>query len=229
MTDLILTRALLEAGGLDAMVARAAPHVRMLSEAERTESLRQTLAVRPPGDAWLFGYGSLIWNPMIHAVERRTARIDGWHRAFCLSTQAGRGTLDNPGLVLGLDAGGSCHGVAFRIAEDILEAELALLWRREMLSGSYVPRWLDVLDDGGARFGSAVAFTINPAGENYTGQLDREAVIRRLSTACGDLGSSADYLFRTCTGLHAEGIADPELDHLAESVAAAQLLKGEPR
>ncbi len=226
MTDLILTRALLEAGGLDAMVARAAPHVRMLSEAERAESLRQTLAVRPPGDAWLFGYGSLIWNPMIHAVERRTARIDGWHRAFCLSTQAGRGSLDNPGLVLGLDAGGSCRGVAFRIAEGILEAELALLWRREMLSGSYVPRWLDVLDDGGVRFGSAVAFTINPAAENYTGPLDREAVIRRLSTAAGDLGSSADYLFRTCAGLHAEGIADAELDHLAESVAAAQLLKG---
>ena len=224
MTDHILTRAMIAAGGIDAMVAKAAPHIKRLSEAERAESLRQTLAARPPGDAWLFGYGSLIWNPTIEMVERRTARIEGWHRAFCLSTSAGRGSLANPGLVLGLDAGGSCTGLAFRIAEDVLEAELSLLWRREMMSGSYVPRWLDVLDEQGVTFGSAIAFTINTAAENYTGAMARELIIQRLSTACGDLGSSADYLFRTCAGLHAEGIADPDMDRLAESVAAAQAL-----
>ena len=227
MTDHVLTRALLEAGGIDALVARAAPGLRLLTEAERAASLRETLAARPPGEAaWLFGYGSLIWNPTIHAVEHRTARIEGWHRAFCLSTQAGRGTVDNPGLVLGLDAGGACTGVAFRLAEDTVESELTLLWRREMLAGSYVPRWIDVLDEAGVRFGSAIAFTINREAEQYAGDLAHEAVIQRLATAAGELGSAADYLFRTCEGLRGHGIPDTELERLAASVAEVRRLEG---
>ena len=223
MTDIVITRAMLEAGGIDAMVARSGSGMRLLTEAERADSLRQTLAARPPGEpVWLFGYGSLIWNPAIHFVERRTATIHGWHRAFCLATRAGRGTPENPGLVLGLDAGGSCSGVAFRLEDALVETELALLWRREMLAGSYVPRWLDLEDDAGVRFGAAIAFTVNQATEQYTGELTKQAVIDRLATAAGELGSSADYLFRTCAGLHAEGIPDPELDALAQTVADAQ-------
>ena len=223
MTGFVLTRALLEAGGVDAMVARSAPDMRLLTEAERAESLRQTLAARPSDEAvWLFGYGSLIWNPQIHAVERRTATVRGWHRAFCLSTRAGRGTPANPGLVLGLDAGGSCAGVAFRIADDVLEAELTLLWRREMLAGSYIPRWLELEDAAGQPFGNAIAFTVDPTGDQYAGALAKEAVITRLASAGGELGSSADYLFRTCAGLRSEGIPDAELDSLAAIVTAAQ-------
>ncbi len=217
-----LTRALIEAGGIDAMAARDAPNLRLLTKAERAASLRATLAARPPGDVWLFGYGSLIWNPTIHAVEQRVARVEGWHRRFCLFTQAGRGTLDNPGLVLGLDAEGSCTGVAFRIAEEVVEAELSLLWRREMLAAAYVPRWIEVLDPHGARFGSAIAFTIDPHGQHYAGALPPEKVVRCLATARGALGSAAEYLFRTCEGLRACGIPDPELDRLAADVEAAQ-------
>ena len=225
MADLVLTRAMLKAGGIDALVARAAPGLRVLTEAERGESLRQTLADRPPGEpVWLFGYGSLIWNPAIHTAERRTARIEGWHRAFCLSTRIGRGTMDKPGLALGLDQGGSCLGVAFRLADEGLETELGLLWRREMLAGSYVPRWLDVLDESGLRFGAAIAFTINPAAEQYAGCLAHEAVVQRLATAVGELGSAADYLFRTCAGLRQQGIPDAELDRLAASVEALRAL-----
>ena len=218
----VITRALLETGGIDAMVARSGSGMRLLTEAERAQSLHQTLAARPPGEAvWLFGYGSLIWNPAIDFVERRTATIQGWHRAFCLATRAGRGSPENPGLVLGLDQGGECSGVAFRLADETVETELALLWRREMLAGSYVPRWLDVADEAGQRFGSAIAFTVNPETEQYAGALAQQAVIDRLATASGELGSSAEYLFRTCAGLHAAGIPDPELDQLAETVAEA--------
>jgi cation transport protein ChaC len=227
MTKYVLTRALLQAGGIDALVARGAPDLRLLTETERAESLRRTLAVRPPGEAaWLFGYGSLIWNPAILTVERRVAFIKGWHRAFCLSTQVGRGSLDNPGLVLGLDTGGSCTGVAFRLAEDSLTSELALLWRREMLAGSYVPRWVDVLDEQGARFGTAIAFTINQETDHYAGNLGRDAIIRRLATASGELGSAADYLYRTRDGLRAEGIPDSELERLAADVEAARIANG---
>ena len=223
MTEFVITRALLEAGGIDAMVARSAPDMRLLTEAERAESLRQTLAQRPPGEpVWLFGYGSLIWNPAIHYAERRPAMIRGWHRAFCLATRAGRGTPDNPGLVLGLDQGGACQGVAFRMEDATVETELALLWRREMLAGSYIPRWLDLEDATGARFGSAIAFTVNTAMEQYAGDLSQQAVIDRLATAAGELGTSADYLFRTCAGLRAEGIPDAELDRLAQTVADVQ-------
>jgi glutathione-specific gamma-glutamylcyclotransferase len=227
MTRHVLTRALLEAGGVDALVARGAPGLRLLTEVERAESLRQTLATRPPGEAvWLFGYGSLIWNPTILTVERRVASITGWHRAFCLSTQVGRGSLDNPGLVLGLDIGGSCTGIAFRLAEDSLATELALLWRREMLAGSYVPRWIDLLDEQGVRFGTAITFTINHDAEQYAGNLDKEAIIQRLATASGELGSAADYLYHTCAGLRAEGIPDPELEQLAAVVEATRLTDG---
>jgi glutathione-specific gamma-glutamylcyclotransferase len=217
-----LTRELIETGGIDAMVAREAPAMRLLSDMERAASVRATLAARPRGDAWLFGYGSLIWNPTIHFAERRTARIEGWHRAFCLSMLAGRGSTNNPGLVLGLDEGGGCTGVAFRIADDMLDTELAVLWRREMLSGAYVPRWLDVLDEQGRRFGSAIAFTIDQTGHHYAGELGLKEVIRRLATASGALGSAAEYLYRTCEALRAHGIPDPELEQLAARVEVEQ-------
>ena len=218
----VLSRVFLQAGGIADLLASAAPTLRLLTDAERMESLRATLAMRPPGDAWLFGYGSLIWNPTVHSVERRVARITGWHRAFCLSVRAGRGSADNPGLMLGLDAGGECTGVAYRIAEDLLHAELELLWRREMVAGSYVPRWIDVHDEHGTHFGSAIAFTMNNSCEEYAGQLSEQEIIRRLATATGALGSAADYLFRTCAGLRAHGMVDAELERLAADVAAWQ-------
>ena len=217
-----LTRHLIDAGAIDAMVARDAPGLRILSAAERRDSLLRILAARPRDEVWLFGYGSLIWNPTVSFVERRVARVAGWHRAFCLATPAGRGSIDNPGLVLGLDEGGDCDGVAFRIAGEIVEAELATLWKREMLSAVYVPRWLDLLDHHGDCFGRGIAFTIDPTSEHYDGGLKRKQIVRRLSTACGALGSSADYLFRTCEGLKAHGIHDEYLERLQIDVTAAQ-------
>jgi len=169
-----LTREMIDAGAIDVMVARDAPAVRVLSDAERQESLLRTLAGKPREDVWLFGYGSLIWNPTVRFDERRVARVTGWHRAFCLATPAGRGSVDNPGLVLGLDEGGSCEGVALRISKEVIEAELATLWKREMLSTAYVPRWLDLLDREGRKFGCGIAFTIDRDGEHYAGDLARD-------------------------------------------------------
>ncbi len=220
----VLSRVFLESGGVDALVARDAPLQRLLTEAERTESLMATLAIRPPGAAWLFGYGSLIWNPTVHSLERRVARVQGWHRAFCLSVRAGRGSADNPGLVLGLDAGGECTGVAYRIDDAVLHTELELLWRREMVSGAYVPRWLAVSDEEGAMFGHALAFTMDTQCEQYAGNLEEQEVVHRLATASGALGSAADYLFRTCEGLRACGMADAAMERLAAQVAARQRL-----
>jgi cation transport protein ChaC len=220
--DFLLTRAFIEAGGIDELVAREAPDLKCWSEAERAASVQCVLQSRPAGDVWLFGYGSLIWNPTIHPVERRVARIEGWHRAFCLSTRAGRGSVEQPGLVLGLEPGGSCLGVALRIAEPAVVGELTLLWRREMLTGAYVPHWVDLLDEQGERFGSGLAFTVNPLGDHYAGDLPEAEIVRRLATAAGSLGSAADYLFRTCDGLRLCGIEDADLEGLAAAVRAEQ-------
>jgi len=220
--DFLLTRAFIEAGGIDALVAQEAPGLCCWSAAERAASLDAFMRSRPPGDVWLFGYGSLIWNPTIVAIERRVARVEGWHRAFCLSTRAGRGSADNPGLVLGLEPGGDCVGVALRIAETAAATELTLLWRREMLTGAYLPRWVDLLDEQGDRFGSGLAFTVNPAGDHYAGNLPEAEVVARLATAAGSLGSSADYLFRTLESLRLCGVEDAVLERLAAEVRAEQ-------
>lgn len=217
-----LSRELLAAGGLDAIAGRDAPDLPLLTEAERAASLRAILDARPPGDIWLFGYGSLIWNPAITTLERRTARVEGWHRAFCLSASIGRGSPDNPGLVLGLDAGGDCTGVALRIAEEVAPAELALLWRREMLSHAYQAHWLPLLDGRGDIFAHGIAFVIDPACPHYAGGLSEEDMVRRLATARGSLGSAADYLFQTCDGLRAHGIPDTGMDELARRVRTLQ-------
>jgi len=123
----VITRAMLLDGGLDRMIGPALAGLTLLTDAERNASLAALLSTRPDPvghGAWVFAYGSLIWNPAMHFVERRFARLHGWHRSFCLSTAAGRGSPELPGLVLGLDRGGACAGAAFRIAEDALETEL---------------------------------------------------------------------------------------------------------
>ena len=222
----VITREALRDDALRRMVAAGAPDMRILSDAERAASLAATLARRPracDGDGvWLFAYGSLIWNPALHFDGRRLARVHGWHRSFCLSTQAGRGTPENPGLVLGLDRGGACVGAAFHVPQALMAGELALLWRREMLSGSYQPRWVRVRGADGVPFGYAIAFTIHRGCEQYAGGLAREDVVRRLASARGALGSSADYLFRTRDGLRSLGICDKGIEDLAQRVEGAQ-------
>ncbi len=219
-----LSRAFLKAGDLGAVFAQDAPALHVLSDAERAASLREAMADRPDGDLWIFAYGSLIWNPTVQVVERRVARIDGWRRSFCLSSVAGRGSPLAPGVVLGLEAGGACDGVALRLSEDGIENELELLWRREMATGAYTPRWVDLYDEAGQCFATGLTFTVDPDNERYAGRLPRELIVHRLATAAGGLGTAADYLFRTRDALRDTGISDPELERLAISVARTQAL-----
>ena len=194
-----------------AIYMQDAPGLSLLTEEEREESIESTLAMRPDGDVWIFGYGSLIWNPAFKTVERLTARVEGWHRSFCMSIIAGRASPASPGLMLGLD-------------EADVTSELTLLWRREMLCrGAYIPRGLELFGEDGLTFGHAIAFTINPKGEKYAGGMSTDAAVSRLETAFGGLCSCADYLFQTRDGLRAHGIPDPALEHLAIRVEAAQM------
>ncbi|NIJ64236.1 cation transport protein ChaC [Sphingomonas leidyi] len=216
----VLTRTLIADGGAARLAAQDAPDLRLFPETERAASLAASLRRRPAGDLWVFGYGSLIWNPGFKSVERRIARIDGWHRAFCLSMPAGRGTPGAPGLALGLDRGGSCQGMAYRVAEEDIESELPILWDREMLLGGYIPQWVELLASNGRMIGHAITFVINTGHDLYAGDRPCSSVVECLATAAGNWGSSADYLFRTRDALRLHGIPDTKLENLGALVEA---------
>ncbi len=194
---------------------------------ERAASLNATLAAAPAGaldgDIWVFGYGSLVWNPAFHYAERCRGRIYGFHRAYCIWTPLGRGTPENPGLMLALDRGGSCCGAAFRLAPNKVEEELTILWSREMALDSYVPTWVAIHTDTGPVNG--VTFTINRHHERYTGPMPPDIVAGHLATAEGYLGTSADYLENTVAHLAELGIDDAPLTDLHRRVTALREAK----
>ncbi len=219
-----LTREYLLSGGLSEYIRRNNPDVHVLTDAERRASLDAILAGRGEhgSGVWVFAYGSLIWNPAMHIVGRQIAVADGWHRDFCLATKGGRGTPDNPGMLLGLRPGGSCVGAVLRLAEEAVEQELDILWRREMVADGYIPRWVKVASPDGTPLGHAIAFTINPVGPSYCGELARDVLVRRIATASGPLGTAADYLFNTRDGLRVMGIRDELLEGLGAEVERAR-------
>ena len=146
----MLTRENIKSGYIRELIRRADPDTRLLTDEELRASVRTILTPEMAGrDVWLFGYGSLIWNPAFHFVERRLGTLHGYHRRFCLWTHLGRGTPDCPGLVLGLERGGSCRGVLVRVAAEAAADELEIVWRREMVSGAYAPRWVTGRTAGG--------------------------------------------------------------------------------
>ncbi|ACC82095.1 gamma-glutamylcyclotransferase [Nostoc punctiforme] len=192
-----------------------------LSEDELQRSLHEILQQQlPNSDIWIFAYGSLIWNPLITYIERRAGIIYGWHRRFCTWMILGRGTPENPGLLLGLDRGGSCRGIVYRIAAADVASELLLIWRREMLAGVYVARWVKVFD--GTQEFKAIAFVANRQHPRYAHKLPLTTTVNSIATASGKLGSCADYLMKTVDGLIAEGIKDRKLLLLRKQVLAKQ-------
>jgi len=180
-------------------------------------SLEQMLAEHAQGnDIWVFGYGSLMWNPEFEWDTKNVATVYGYHRSFCLWSRINRGTPDSPGLVLTLEQGGSCRGLAYRLTKGRDREELSRLWRREMSMGSYRPRWLE------CRCGSdvfeALAFVVNRRCTGYAGKLPLETMVRTIATARGKFGPCADYLFRTEAALHEHGIRDERVRLLAQRV-----------
>ena len=219
-----LTREDLENGRMRRLWSECANGPRPLSDEELDASIGCVLSGACPGaDVWVFAYGSLIWNPLFHYEERRRATLRGFHRRFCLWSIMGRGSPEQPGLVLGLDRGGACCGLAYRLPAGKALNELKLLWRREMVVGSYVPRWARVETSGHGNPGCveelrALAFVVNHEHPNYAGRLAFDAVAGALASARGHLGSSADYLFHTVDALAAHGLRDAHLERLRDRV-----------
>lgn len=216
-----ITREVLENDLLRSALAARNPDIRMVSNETMQFSIRHMLASRPDNAAgehgvWLFGYGSLLWNPCVPVAQWRHARLYGYHRDFRIRLTHGRGSVDAPGLMLGLVAGGSCHGMAMQLPSENLEHELLLVWRREMITGVYTPVWTTLHCPGATV--SAITFVTNTDHPGYCGQLDDDTVIHMLATGGGQLGTAADYLKNTVNHLEESNIADGRLRMLRHEV-----------
>lgn len=205
--------------------ARKAGFDFFLTAEEREASLKDALARYEPGEeAWVFAYGSLMWNPAIEFVDQQPCVLDGWHRSFCFWLPLGRGTPELPGLMLALERGGACEGIAYRLEPHQVRSELAIVWNREMLAGVYKPQWVPVkLRDG--RTVTAVTFEIDPNHCQYAGDLSLTRKAHHIAFAEGRRGACRDYLANTVNHARALGIHDPYLEDLMERV---ELLRGEP-
>jgi cation transport protein ChaC len=215
-----LSRRDLEEGRMRAIYMATVDAHRALSDEALATSLAATLAKKPAGSGWwVFAYGSLLWNPLFPFADAKPALLSGLHRHFCLWSLGSRGPSQVPGLVLGLDRGGSCRGVAYRLPARCAREELALLWRREMVVGSYKPRWLQVKLHPAGHSLTALAFVVDRAHPQYAGRLTAARQAKVLAAAQGVFGSSADYLERARVALVTHGIVDPYLERLAVAVA----------
>ena len=189
--------------------------VTWLTDAERDASMWQTLAGwQGDEDLWVYAYGSLIWNPEFEFVEQRHSILRGHHRALCLWSRVNRGTPELPGLVFGLDRGGSCRGVSYRIRARDVPDSFKALWRREMATGAYHPRWLRCATDSGHV--RALAFVMDRQNPGYVPDLTEEHAVEIVCRASGRYGPCIDYVVQTHQALEAAGIRDGRLARLAK-------------
>ncbi len=167
-------------------------------------------------DIWVFAYGSLMWNPGFPHLEVRHGRLYGYHRRFCIYSHVYRGTPERPGLVLGLDRGGSCEGLAFRVPAGEVLGVMDYLYGRELVTEVYIPRWLRVATpDGGVR---AASFVVDRAHHQYTGELGLEATAELIRQGVGVSGPGTEYLRNTVHHMEALGLATGYLGRVLQAV-----------
>lgn len=161
---------------------------------------------------WVFGYGSLMWNPGFDNISTAHARINGYHRSLCVYSLHHRGTRQSPGLVLGLDHGGSCTGVAFQIDDAKWQDTLAYLRAREQISMVYreISHPIEILETG--RLVEAVAYVADTTHDQYAGKLSHDELIKHVMQGTGDYGRCRDYVANTLSHLRGMGIRDETLE-----------------
>src|SRR3982751_6728137 len=167
-------------------------------------------------DLWVFGYGSLMWRPGFEFIERVPARLIGEHRALCVYSFMHRGTPEKPGLVLGLDRGGACRGVAFRVAEKNSAATIANLREREQVTSVYreVKRSVWLENEARQRV-SALVYVVDRGHVQYAGRLSLAEQLRHVLQGHGQSGVNRDYVLATVRAIEAAGFRDSQLHQLA--------------
>ncbi|WP_417309857.1 gamma-glutamylcyclotransferase [Devosia sp.] len=189
------------------------------TDADREAARARALAAHGGGDLWVFAYGSLMWDPAFRFTDVRRAVVPGYARRFILlDTNGGRGTKAAPGLMAALDTGDRCEGLAFRIAEQDIETETEILWRREMVGPAYLPTFVAAeLDDG---VQTALTFVADHDAENIASDLTRTEQIQLLAHGAGMLGTSKAYLENIISQFAQLGIVDADCSGLLEEVEA---------
>lgn len=192
-----------------------------LTHEECNANRMATLKGRMDQDLWVFGYGTLIWDPSINITELRRGRASGYRRHFCLSQTFDRGSPEHPGLMLGLDAGGPddfCDAIAMLIPAERVDTESDYLWRREMIAGSYVPTFLSTDTPQGQI--QALAFCVDRSNSRYVNIAMPDAA-RMIAAASGTAGTNTAYLENLVADLNAVGLQDADKQHLLNEVHKA--------
>lgn len=189
-----------------------------LADAQREHTRRAVLGdLANPQDLWVFGYGSLMWDPGFHFAEVRQADLPGYQRRFSYRITGGRGTPERPALMLALEAqAGCCSGLVFRIPAEAVEGESQILWRREMIRGGYCPTLLPMATPQGSV--TALVFAANTAHPEYAGELPLDETAAVIACASGFIGSNRGYLAQVAAQLDMLGIADAYIHQLHQRV-----------
>lgn len=197
-------------GGGSARFPVASPGRGLENGAMPIESNRMTTTAGDPGDLWVFGYGSLMWRPGFDFIESALAWVHGYHRSLCIFSHVHRGTPERPGLVLGLDRGGCCQGVAFRVAAKNREATIAYLRERELVTSVYLEKTVGLrfAEGGGVE---ALAYVVDRRHSQYAGRLPYEEMTRLVSEGVGLNGDNPSYVRNTYEHLLRLDIHDAEL------------------
>jgi glutathione-specific gamma-glutamylcyclotransferase len=166
------------------------------------------------GDLWVFGYGSLMWRPGFAYTRRCKATLRGWRRSLCVYSQVYRGSPERPGLVLALDRGGACPGVAFQVDPALREATIRYLRHREQVTAVYLERMAPITLECGERV-VALTYVADRLHCQYAGRLDRDAMLEYVRGGKGQSGGNAEYILETYDHLHAMGVRDRDLEWLS--------------
>lgn len=173
------------------------------------------------GDFWVFGYGSLMWRPGFPFLESSLARVTGLHRSLCVFSWVHRGTQDQPGLVLGLDRGGACLGLAFRVSGGEREPVIRYLREREQVTNVYLETWRSIRFPDGGR-ATALAFVVDRNHPQYAGKLHPDEQIAMIESATGQSGANPDYVVSTVQRLDELGIRDRGLTHISRRLTIGE-------
>jgi len=165
-------------------------------------------------DFWVFGYGSLMWRPGFVFAARHKAVVHGWRRRLCIYSHIYRGVPEKPGIVLGLDGGGDCVGVAFQVSANLREPTLRYLRERELISDVYDEKSVPVHLDSGESV-AAITYVANRHHQQYAPPMERERLLALIRQGRGESGDNAEYVLNTRDHLREIGIVDPELEWLA--------------
>jgi glutathione-specific gamma-glutamylcyclotransferase len=171
------------------------------------------------GSFWVFGYGSLMWRPGFTYARRCKGLLRGWRRSLCVYSHIYRGSPERPGLVLGLDRGGACPGVAFEVDPALREATVRYLREREQATAVYLERMAPVTLESGDRV-RALTYIADRLHHQYAGRLDREAMLQYVRGGQGRFGDNAEYILETHDHLQALGVRDPDLEWLSAKLRA---------